>query len=93
MVRKLAGGYSVWSRFSFLSIGSLLSAGSIVSIGSAGSILSLGSAGSILSIGSAGGLLSIGGRSLLAQRPAVARSRGPGRRRDGPREIRPGTVR
>ena len=55
MVRKLARGYSVWSRFSLLSIGSLFCAGSILSIGSAGSILSIGSAGSILSIGSAGG--------------------------------------
>ena len=67
-VRKLVGGYSLWSRLSFLSIGSLLSAGSILSIGSAGSILSIGSAGSILSIGSAGGILSIGGHSLLAAR-------------------------
>ena len=58
-VRKLVGGYSLWSRLSFLSIGSLLSAGSV---------LSIGSAGSILSIGSAGGILSIGGHSLLAAR-------------------------
>jgi hypothetical protein len=65
LARKLANGFSIRSRLSFLSVGSLLSAGSVLSIGSAGSILSIGSAGSILSIGSAGGVLSIGGHSLL----------------------------
>lgn len=52
---------SAYSAYSFLSLGSLLSAASVLSIGSAGSILSIGSAGSILSIGSAGSILSIGG--------------------------------
>ena len=52
---------SAYSAYSFLSLGSLFSAGSVLSIGSAGSILSIGSAGSILSIGSAGSILSIGG--------------------------------
>src|SRR5579859_5239764 len=52
---------SAFSAYSFLSLGSLLSAGSVLSIGSAGSILSIGSAGSILSVGSAGSILSIGG--------------------------------
>ena len=51
---------SAYSAYTFLSVGSLLSAGSALSIGSAGSILSIGSAGSILSIGSAGSILSIG---------------------------------
>src|SRR5215210_483950 len=48
------------SRLSFLSVGSILSAGSILSIASAGSVLSIGSVGSILSIGSSGSILSIG---------------------------------
>jgi hypothetical protein len=67
-----ASSYSVASRKSLLSFGSILSvlsvfsilgvlsAGSLLSIGSAGSILSIGSSGSILSIGSVGSILSIG---------------------------------
>src|ERR1700737_143802 len=44
---------SAYSAYSFLSLGSLFSAGSVLSIGSAGSILSIGSAGSALSLGKA----------------------------------------
>ena len=44
---------SAYSAYSFLSLGSLFSAGSVLSIGSAGSILSIGGSGSALSLGKA----------------------------------------
>ena len=68
---------SAYSAYSFLSLGSLFSAGSVLSIGSAGSILSIGSAGSILSIGSAGSILSIGGKGSamsLGKAPDLSRA-------------------